>query len=120
MVEQGNPRNQVIKPLLFKHKVHMTRPHGMSTQSLQQLSHRPVVGNRVWHRDNGFEPEQTLAVALEDAPAVGPIAIGVLDIVFPTRIRLPDVNLHALDRLALDVLHRAEHQQRLCVFIVRH
>ena len=117
---KGNPRNQMIPPLLLKHKMHMRRPPRMSLQQLQQLSNRPIVGNRVRYRHNCLEPKHALLVAIHHTSPIGPLSIAVLDVIMPCTIRLPNVNLHALNWVPAHVFYGAENETRLPFGVVRH
>jgi hypothetical protein len=58
-----NLHDQRIISSLLKHEVHMTWPVGMTVQQLEQISHRPVVRNRIQHRDIGLEPKVPFFIA---------------------------------------------------------
>ena len=118
----------------------------MPVELLQQLSNRPVMRDWVGHRDNGLEPifsvsksyfsrrksatasnstpfdlpKHTLLITPHDTPAIRPVPTLMLHIVKPGRIRLPDIDLDARDRLSLLIAHIADNQQRLTFLVVAH
>lgn len=110
----------MIIALLLEHKVHMRRPVRMPVELLQQPPHGAVVRDRVRNRLDGLEPEESFLVTVHDAAAVGTFTVRVLHVVVARRVRLPDVNLHALDGLAVGVLERAQDEERLSLGIVGH
>ena len=110
----------MVKSLLFEHEMHMSWSHRMSPQLREQLPHRPIMRNRIRYWDNRFEPEDSLLIARHNTPAVWPLPIRVLDIIFTSRIRLPDIDLCALDRLAVDVFDGAEHEKRFSCIVFGH
>lgn len=109
----GHSRDQMIVAWLLKHEMHVRGPPGVALELQQQLADGPVVGDRVADGDDGLEPEEAVGVARHDAAAVGPGVVGVLHIVVARRVRLPDVDLAAGDRLPRRVAQRAHHQARL-------
>lgn len=96
----------------------MTRAVGVSLQQLQQLPDRPIVRNRIRDRHNRLEPERALDIALHDRAAVRPGPLRILHVVEALAVRLPDVDLDALDRLARGVLDGAEDQAGLAGGVV--
>lgn len=76
--------------------------------------------DRVRHWHSGLEPEAAVLVALQHTSSIWPVATGVLDIVVPRRIRLPNVDLAILDRTTASVLERTNHEQRLSVAVMGH
>lgn len=111
-------RHQVVEARFLKHEVHVTRPPAVPPQLRQQLAHRPVVRDGVGHGDDSVEPEDTLLVAVYHGAPVGLVAaVVVLHIVLAVAVRLPDVDLDALDRLARGALDGAKHEQRVAVGI---
>lgn len=117
---EENSRDQMIVTLLFEHEMHVGGSHGMPPQLHQKLTDGSVVGDGVGDGDDGVEPKRALGVTGHDAAAVGAVPVGVLDVVVARGIRLPDVDLDALDGLAVDVLDGAQDQQGLAVLVVRH
>lgn len=113
-------RYQMIPPRLLKHKMHMCRPPRMSLQQLQQLSHRPIMRNRVWHRNNSIEPKYTVFITLHHTSAIWSLPICVLHVVMSCAICLPDIDLHTLNRISVHVLHGADYQTGLAFRIMRH
>jgi len=112
-------RNQMIISTLLEHEMHMTRPPGMPLQLNQQLPHRPVMGDRIrdWH--NGLEPKDAVPIATHHTTSIWPIMIWLLDVVMSRGISLPDINLAALNRLAVYILQRAKDKQWLPSFVMR-
>lgn len=66
------------------------------------------MGNRIrdWH--DGFEPEGTISVALHHSSPIWQLPIRILDIIVAGRISLPDINLDAVDGVALRVVDCAK------------
>lgn len=116
--ELGNPRNQVIPTLLFKHKMHVGRPPWMSLQKLQQLPYWPVVRNWVRHGHNRLEPKNSLLVTVHHAPPIRALPITMLHIVMTGAIRFPDINLHPFNRVSFYVLDCAENETWFALGIV--
>ena len=110
----------MIPPLLLKHKVHMRRPPRVPAQLPQQLAHGPVVRDGVAHGLEALEPEAPRLVAHHDAPLARALALGVLHVVVPRAVRLPNVHLDAGHRLPSHVLDRAHGQHRLPGRVRRH
>jgi hypothetical protein len=110
---EGDLRDQMIKPLLLKHKMHMTRPPRVPSQLVQHFSHRAVTRNTIRHRHNRLEPEHTILVAPHDTPAIRLItAVAlVLHIVRTFAVRFPDVDLDVLYGFTVLRLHGAEAEQ---------
>jgi len=89
-------RDQVIETFLFKHKVHVAWPPAMSAQLLQQLADRPIIGDRIGHRHNCLEPEDSVLVTHEYRSAVGIVApVLILYVILALAVGLPDINLDA-------------------------
>jgi hypothetical protein len=113
-------RYQMIEPFFLKHKVHVTRSPAVSPQLSQQLAHRPVMWNGIWYRHDGMEPENAVFVAMYDGPAICLTpSVVVLHIVLAVAVRLPDIDLDALDRLARRRLDGTEHEKRLSIRVGR-
>jgi hypothetical protein len=112
-------RNQRIKPLLLKHKMHMARPIRMSLQRPEQLPHGPIMRNRIRHGHNSPEPKIAVRVAHQDPAAIGPRPVGVLHVVEALRVRLPDVDACALDGAAGQVAHGTQHETGLALRVLR-
>lgn len=110
----------MIIPLLLKHKMHMRRPIRMPMQLPQQPPHRPIMRNGVWHRRNSMEPKHPLPIRSHNTPTIRPLTPRILHIIMARRVRLPDIDLNALNRPAFRITERAHSQQRLALWIVRH
>jgi hypothetical protein len=91
----------------------MTRPVRVTVQCFKQLPHRPVIRDRVRHRQNRFEPETSLLIARQDSSAIRPGPIGVLDVVEAFGVGFPDVDAGVRDGVPVCVFDRAEDQQGL-------
>lgn len=91
----------------------------MPLEPAQQLAHRPVVGDRIRHRDDGLEVEHAVAVGLEHGAAVGSGALRVLHVVEALGVRLPHVDGDVRDGAAPGVLDGAQDEQRLAVGVAR-
>ena len=76
--------------------------------------------NGIGHGHNTTEEKAALGVALQNAPPIRPVAPRVLHIVVACGVRLPDVDGNPLDRVAVDVLHRADSEQLFAALVVRH
>lgn len=113
-------RDEMIVAWLLEHKVHVTWSHRMTSQLLQQLADRPVVGNRVRHGYNTPEPKHSVFIALHDASPVGAISFRMLHVVHARAVRLPDVDLDSFDRLSLHVFKGAEHEEGLAIRVMCH
>lgn len=92
----------------------------MPMQLLQKLTHRPIVRDRIRHGRDRIKPEDAVLVAAHDAAPVGPVAAGILHVVVARRVGLPDIDLDALNGLAVCVLDGADDKERLALGIVRH
>ena len=79
--QEDDLRDQLIPPLLPKHKVNVRRPPAVAVQQLQQLADRPVVRDRIADGLDALEPEAALLVADHDAPLAGRVAVRVLHVV---------------------------------------
>lgn len=90
----------------------------MPLQQLQQLAHGPIMRDRIRHRHYCLEPKQPLLITLHDSPLIWPFSSGVLHIVEAFAVRLPDVDLDALDWLAVCVFDGTEDEAGLAVGIV--
>ena len=103
----------MIKTLLLKHEMHMTRSPTMPPQFLQQLAYRPIIWNRIRHGYNPFEPKHTLIVTRNHCAAIGLVAaVLILHIVLAVGIRFPDVDFDAGDWGPGCGFHSAEDKQR--------
>lgn len=98
----------------------MRRPPRVPAQLPQQLPHRPVVRNGVADGLEALEPKPPLLVAHHDAPLARALAPGVLHVVVPRAVRLPNVHLDAGHRPPPRVLDRAHGQHRLPRRVRRH
>ena len=90
----------------------------MSLECLEELAHCTIVWDWIWHWFRGLEPEDSLIIAVHHASSIRAISIRVLYIVMPRRIRLPDINLHTLNWVALPIFDRTNHQARLSLRIM--
>ena len=109
----------MIEACLLKHEVHMTGPVGMSLERLQQLANWPIMRNRVRNWHNRLEPENTLFVALHNRTTLGRCTVLVLHVVKALAVGLPDINLGALNWLAIRVFDIAENQTWRSLRVVR-
>jgi hypothetical protein len=62
------------------HEVHMAWPVWMTIQLLEQLSYRPIVRDRIWHRNNRLEPEVPRVIACQHRSAIWTAPICVLHV----------------------------------------
>lgn len=109
-------RYQMIKAFFLKHKVHVTRSPAVSPQLGQQLAHRPVMWDGIWYRHDGMEPEHAFLITVYHSPAICLTpSVVVLHIVLAVAVRLPDIDLDPLNRLARGRLDGTEHEKRLSV-----
>lgn len=115
-----NVRDQVIPAGLLEHEVNVRRPPAMPLQLPEQLAHGPVVRDRVADGLDAVEPEGALLVRDHDAPLAGAFAVRVLHVVVPGAVRLPDVDVHARNGLAVGVLDSAHGEHGLAVRVRRH
>lgn len=117
-----NLRDQFVQARLVKHKVQMRRPPAVPAEAVEQLADGPVVRDGVADGLDGLEPEDAVGVALHDAALAGAlvVAVIVLHVVVSAGVRLPDVDLDALDRAALRVLDGAHAQHRLALGVLGH
>jgi len=92
----------------------------MPLQLLQQLPHRPVIRNGIADWLDPLKPEPTLLIANHHTPFAGGIPIGVLHVVVPRAVRLPDVDGHARDGVALGVFDGAESEHGLAFGVRGH
>lgn len=111
-------RDEVIVALFLKHEMHVAGAKRVSFQKLEQLPHRSIMRDRIRHGHNGLEPKHTLAVALHDRTTVWTGPFCVLHVVEALAVRLPDVDLDALDCLARRVFYCAEDQTGFPVRVV--
>lgn len=91
----------------------------MPLEVLQQLSHRPVVGNRVRNRHDRIEPEVSIIVAGDDGPPVWAITTSVLHVVEALGVRLPDIDFGALQGVSGLVANSAENETGLAIGVAR-
>lgn len=77
------------------------------------------MGDGVWDRHDGLEPEDAVGIAPHDDPAVRALSIGVLHVVEAFAVRLPNVDFDVFYRVAGRVLDGAKNQAWLPVRIVR-
>lgn len=75
--------------------------------------------NRVGHRHNGLEVEETVLITDQDGAPVRGRAIIILDIVESVRVGLPNIDRYVLNWFALCVLDGAHSEQWLAVGIIR-
>jgi len=108
----------MIEAFFLEHKVHMTGSVRMSLERLQQLAHGSIMRDRVrdWH--DSLEPENTLFIALHNRTTFGRCAVLILHVVEALAVGLPDVNLSALDWLAVRVFDVTEDQAWRALWIM--
>jgi hypothetical protein len=111
-------RDQVVKPSLFKHEMHVARAVGVTPKRFQKLTHGTVVRNGIRHWHNGLEPKHAVRVALHDHSAVRTISFCVLHVIEAFAVRLPNVNLDVVDGLAVGIFDGAENETRLAVGVM--
>ena len=104
----------------FKHEMHVCWTVWVAAKLFQKLTNGSVVRNGVGYWGNGLEPEDAVTVTAHDTTAVRTVTIRMLHIIVTRGIRLPDINLHILDRLTIHVLQCADNKKRLAFSIVRH
>jgi hypothetical protein len=90
----------------------------MPLQHDQQLPHGPIMRNRIRHRHNGLEPKYPLLITRHHRPLIRSYSTRVLHIIESFTIRLPDIDLYALDRTALRVLDSAEDKAGFAVGVM--
>lgn len=111
-------RDQIVKPTLLKHEMHVTRSPTMSPQLLQQFPHWPIIRNRIRHGHDPFEPKHALVIALNHCPAICFIAASlVLHVIFAMRISFPDIDFHAGYGLSRRRFDGAEDEEGLAIGI---
>jgi hypothetical protein len=115
-----NLRDQMIPALLFKHEMHMSRPPRMPLQQSQQLAHRPIMRNRIWHRHDGLEPESSLLVSSHHTSPIHALSLVLLHIIMTCAVRLPDIDLNVRDGVPSDILDAAEDQAWLAGWVAGH
>jgi hypothetical protein len=85
----------------------------MPSQLLEQLSHGPVVRNRIRHGHDALEPKHAALVARHNGAPIGVgAAIGILHVVFAVGVCFPDVDLGARHGVAGRSFQRADDEQR--------
>jgi hypothetical protein len=92
----------------------------MSLQQLKQLPHRPIMRNRIWHWHNSLEPEDPVLVAIHNTSTIRSLSIRMLNIVMSRTVRLPDINLHTLNWVPINILYCAEYEAGLSFGVVGH
>jgi hypothetical protein len=112
-------RDQRIIPILLEHEVHMTRPVRVSVECFEQLPHRPVIRDRIRHRQDRFEPEVPSLITGQDSSAIRTSPVSMLDVVEAFRVRLPDVDACVGDWIPFYIFERAKDQQGLAVCVLR-
>lgn len=110
----------MVPSRLLKHEMHVCRPPRMSLQQLQELSHWPIMRNRVRHRNNSLEPKHTILVTPHHTSAIWSIPHRMLYVIMSCTICLPDIDLHAFNRVPLHVFDGAEYETGIALRIVRH
>ena len=88
------------------------RAPGMPTGRTQHPADRPVGRDRVVDRPHGANEIQALRVGVEFAAHVQSAQALVLRIVKTIRLRLPDIEQRAFDRVAVEIEHPAADQGR--------
>jgi hypothetical protein len=76
--------------------------------------------NGIFNRLDGFEPKHAVFVAVHHTSPIRTIAVGMLNIIVARRVRLPDINLDALDRLPDRIFDSTDAKKWFTVFVVRH
>ena len=108
----------MIKPLLLKHKMHMTRPPRMSAQPPQHLAHRPIIRDTIRHRHNRLEPKHTLLITMHHSPLIRPLSTRILHIIEALAVRFPNIDLDVFDWFAVCVFDVAEDEAGFAVGVV--
>lgn len=108
----------MIVSLLLEHKMHMTGPVAMPLQQLQQLAHGSIMRDRVGNGDDRLEPKVALLIALHHRPLIWPFSSRILHVVEPFAVRLPNVDLDALDRPSICIFDCAQDKAGFAVGIV--
>lgn len=115
-----NLRNQVIISLLLEHEMHMRRAVRVTVQLGQQPPNGTIMGNGVWYRRNGLEPKYAALIRSHNTATIRLVSTRILHIIMASTIRLPDINLHIINRPTLHVLQCANHEQGFTLGIMRH
>lgn len=92
----------------------------MTIQLLEELADRSIVRNWIWHRKDSFEPEMSGIVTRHDCSAIWSTSVGVLHVVEPFGIGLPNIDLYSVDRPPFHVFDGAHHKERLTVWVLRY
>lgn len=91
----------------------------MAIEFLQQTSNWSIVGNWVGHRQDGLEPEVPCTIAGQNRSSIWTGSVGVLDVVEPFRICLPDIYLGPTDGIAVNVFDGTNNKQGLAICVLR-
>lgn len=98
--------------------MHVTRAITVSFQLDEQLSDWSVGWNWIGNWHDGFEPESAVLITTQDCTLVWPVSPRVLHIIETLAVCFPNVNLDALDRLAVGVSDVAYYKAVLAFRIV--
>jgi len=101
-----------------EHEMHMTRSVWMAFQQLEQFANGSVVWNRIWHRNNGIEPEVAFIIALHNYTSIWLLTSGVLYVVEAFAVCFPDVDFCSGNGLARGILYCADDETWLTIWIV--
>lgn len=92
----------------------------MPLEVVQQLPHRPVVGDRIRNRHDRIEPKVPIIVAGYDGPPVWAITTSVLHVVEALGVRLPDIHFGALQGISGLVTYGTENEAGLAIGVARY
>jgi hypothetical protein len=115
MERRRDLRDQIIKPRLLKHKMHMTRSPTMSPQLLKQFPHWSIIRYRIRHRHDALEPEHSFSITSYDRPSISLLSIPILHVIFAMTIGFPNIDLDVRDRVAGCCLNGAKNDEGLAV-----
>lgn len=90
----------------------------MAIQTFQELSNRPIVGNRIGHWNNGIKVYDAILVTCDNRATVRLFSVGILYIVETFGIGFPNVNGDARDRSPTCIFNGANSKKRLAVRII--
>src|SRR5581483_2904427 len=91
-------------------EVHVRRAHRAAPARLEQLSDRPVRGDRIGLRQHRPEPEAALPVRAQLPAPARLLEVGVLDVVEAVLVRLPHVDSRARNRAPVGGEHASAHE----------
>jgi hypothetical protein len=93
---------------------------GVPVQLFQELADWSIVWDGVANRQDTLEPKTPFSIALHDASLSRLVAIRVLDVIMPAAIRLPYIDLDALNGFSIRVFHGTDAQERLALGVRGH